>query len=121
MKFKNSDELLEMILGNKLKVEMKLKEGITHNFLGLNLGVTFYEGEEKWVECKFEDYASFSPISSQYKINVVPIDERFNGRDYYFSDLYYILNMEDSERTKIRVKLKKGKIIKDVIGKLKEL
>lgn len=29
MKFKNSDELLKMILNNKLKVEMKLKEGIT--------------------------------------------------------------------------------------------
>lgn len=29
MKFKNSDELLEMILNNKSKVEMKLKEGIT--------------------------------------------------------------------------------------------
>ena len=27
MKFKNSDELLKMILNNKLKVEMKLKEG----------------------------------------------------------------------------------------------
>lgn len=29
MKFKNSDELLKMILSNKLKVEMKLKKGIT--------------------------------------------------------------------------------------------
>lgn len=106
MKFKNTDELLKMILNNKLKVEMKLKEGITRSFLGLNLGVTFYEGKEKWVECKFEDYASFSPISSKYKINVVPIDENFNGRDYYFNDLYYILNMEDEERTKIRARLK---------------
>lgn len=106
MKFKNSDELLKIILNNKLKVEMKLKEGITRNFLGLNLSVTFYEGEEKWVECKFEDYASFSPISSKYKIKITPIDERFNGRDYYFSDLYDILNLEDAERTKIRVKLK---------------
>lgn len=105
MKFKNSDELLEMILSNKLKVEMKLKEGITRNFLGLNLGITFYEGKEKWVECKFEDYASFSPISAKYKLNVVPIDKNFNKRDYYFSDLYDILNMEDAERTKIRVKL----------------
>lgn len=105
MKFKNSDELVKMILNNKLKVEMKLKEGITQKFPYFNLGVTFYEGKEKWVECKFEDYASFSPISAKYKINVVPIDERFNGRDYYVSDLYYILNMEDEERTKIRVKL----------------
>lgn len=104
MKFKNTDELLEMILGNKLKVEMKLKEGITHNFLGLNLSVTFYEGKEKWVECKFEDYASFSPISSQYKIKITPIEEGYRGEDYYFSDLYNILNMEDEERTKIRVR-----------------
>lgn len=106
MKFKNVDELLEMILNNKLKVEMKLKEGVVTKFPNLNLSVTFYEDKEKWVECKFEDYASFSPISSKYKTNVVPIDERFNGRDYYFSDLYYILNMEDPKRTKIRVRLK---------------
>lgn len=106
MKFKNSDELLKMILNNKLKVEMKLKEGVTIKLPNLNLGVTFYEGKEKWVKCKFEDYASFSPISAKYKLNVVPIDKNFNKRDYYFSDLYNILNLEDAERTKIRVKLK---------------
>lgn len=107
MRFKNSDELLEMILSNKLKVEMKLKEGITMKFPNLNLGVTTYDGKEKWVECKFEDYASFSPISSQYKVNVVPIEKNFKGRDYYFYDLYEILNMEEPDRTKIRVSLKK--------------
>lgn len=106
MKFKNSDELVKMILNNKLKVEMKLKEGITQKIPYFNLGVTFYEGKEKWVECKFEDHASFSPISAKYKLNVVPIDKNFNKRDYYFSDLYDILNLEDAERTKIRVKLK---------------
>lgn len=106
MKFKSIDELLEMILKNKLKVEMKLKEGITTKFPNLNLGVTFYEGKEKWVECKFEDYARFSPIASKYKIKITPIEEGYKGKDYYFSDLYYILNMEDSERTKIRVRLK---------------
>lgn len=106
MKFKNTDELLKMILNNKLKVEMKLKEGVTTKFPNLNLGVTFYESKEKWVECKFEDYARFSPIASKYKINVVPIDEGYKGSDYYFSDLYYILNIEDEERTKIRVRLK---------------
>ena len=42
----------------------------------------------------------------KYKLNVVPIDKNFNKRDYYFSDLYDILNLEDAERTKIRVKLK---------------
>lgn len=105
MKFKNSDELLEMILSNKLNVEMKLKGGVTTKFPNLNLGVTFYEGKEKWVKCKFEDYASFSPIASKYKIKISPIEEGYKGKDYYFSDLYYILNSEDSERAKIRVKL----------------
>ena len=106
MKFKNSDELLQMILNNKLIVEMKLKEGVTrHIFNDKSLPITFYEGKEKWVECRFEDYASFSPISSKYKINVVPLDDNYNGRDYYyFSDLYNILNMEDEEKTKIRVR-----------------
>ena len=99
MKFKNTDELLKMILSNKLKVEMKLKEGVTTKFPNLNLGVTFYESKEKWVE-------RFSPIASKYKINVVPIEEGYKGIDYYFSDLYYILNMEDEERTKIRARLK---------------
>lgn len=41
MKFKNSDELVKMILNNKLKVEMKLKEGITQKIPYFNLGVTF--------------------------------------------------------------------------------
>lgn len=105
MKFKNTDELLQMILDNKLIVEMKLKEGVTSHIFGCSdLPITFYEGKEKWVECKFEDYASYSPISSKYKINVVPLDDKYNKRDYYFSDLYYILNMEDEEKTKIRVR-----------------
>lgn len=104
MKFKNTDELLQMILDNKLIVEMKLKEGVTtYIFNDKRLPITFYEGKEKWVKCKFEDYAYYSPISSQYKISVMPLDDNYNKRDYYFSDLYYILNMEDEEKTKIRV------------------
>ena len=96
-----------MILEDKLIVEMKLKE-LSEELKApcMGLSVKFFEGEEKWVECKFEDYASFSPISSKYKLNVVPLEKIFKGKDYYFSDLYSMLNMEDEERIKIRVRLK---------------
>ena len=107
MKFKDTNHLLQMILEDKLIVEMKLKE-LSEELRIFDIGVKFFEGKEKWVECKFEDYASFSPISSKYKVNVVPLEKNFKGKDYYFSDLHSILNMEDEERTKIRVRLKEG-------------
>lgn len=107
MKFISTDHLLQIILEDKLVVEMKLSEGVTRYVFGdKRLPITFYEGKEKWIECKFEDYAPFSPISSKYKIKITPLEENFKGKDYYFSDLLSILNMEDEERAKIRVKLR---------------
>lgn len=108
MKFKNTDDLLDKILNNELIVEMKLKKGNVVNAFGdKRLPVIFYSGKEKWVKCRFEDFASFSPIKNKYKIKVVPVDDNFKGRDYYFSDLLAMLNMEDDDRTKIRVFLNK--------------
>lgn len=106
MKFKDTNHLLQMILEDKLIAEMRLKE-LSEEFRIINVGVKFFEGEEKWVKCKFEDYASFSPIRSKYKVKVVPLEKNFKGKDYYFSDLHSMLNMEDEERTKIRVRLRK--------------
>ena len=107
MKFKDTNHLLQMILEDKLIVEMKLKE-LSEELKAPCMGLKFkfFGGEEKWVECKFEDYASFSPISSKYKVNIVPLEKNFKGKDYYFSDLFSMLNMEDEKRTKVRVRLK---------------
>lgn len=107
MKFNNEDELLQTILDDKLIVEMKLKEkSLEFEFSEFGFSFDLYEGKEKWVECKFKDYAPFSRIGDKHKISIIPLDKNFKGKDYYFTDLFYILSEGKEELTKIRVKLK---------------
>jgi hypothetical protein len=54
-----------------------------------NLGC--YDGKEKKVWCTIEEYNGFKIIEN-YKVRVQSIDQNYNGRDFYTSDLVSLIN-----------------------------
>lgn len=85
----NSEQFSKLASQGKVQVKLSLKK---NNPMWTPWGIlNHYDGKEKKVWCTIEEYHGFKIIEN-YKVSVQSIDNNYNGRDFYTSDLVSAIN-----------------------------